>query len=189
MRSIHLNTVTKLSHRFMTWYSISPPFKRSRTHSPHLWTFSFLLEKKENFNFLLSTPLVVTLGFGQVAIGPLTKIWMSYLWKSLLPREWKFFQPPLALLRCLFCLIYVCFYLAIYLLHINFITAICQTLCWIWRCVGHSISSHFAVGHSSIRKPGKRKETTVSWGTSRQSMYTVSFDYFRILCHLTLDMA
>ena len=47
MRIIHLSTVTKLYHRFMTWYSISPPFKRSCTHSSLLGTFCLLLERKK----------------------------------------------------------------------------------------------------------------------------------------------
>lgn len=119
MRSIHLNTVTKLYHRFMTWYTISPPFKRSLTHSPLLQTFSFLLERKKS-SISHHRPL-------SGLPWDVARLKCHYWLKSECPTfknhfylgDKKFSKPPPALLGCLLCLLYVCLLSTIYSPNIN----------------------------------------------------------------------
>lgn len=192
MRIIHLNTVTKLYHRFMTWYSISPPFKRSCTHSSLLGTFLSPPWKKENPNFSFPTPFprsVIPLRCGQVEMPPLTKVWMPHLWESLLPRgkiTANFPQPlPIPLERS-FCLIDVCLHWAVYSPNVNCVTTMYPTVCQAW------LSFWSCHGLPFCEEARREKTLLILEGLQINFMCIVLFDYVHDLHHfqnhLTLNM-
>ena len=194
MRIIHLNTVAKLYHRFMTWYSISPPFKRSCTHPSLLGTFCLLLERKKipTSHFQpLSPRSVVPLRCGQVEMPLLTKVWMPHLWESLLPRgkiTANFSQPLPVPLEHLFCLISVCLHWAVYSPNINCVTTMYPAMCQAWL-------NFWSYCHGLPFCEETRNERKHCWFlkdfkaiSCALSCLTMSMTFIIVQSHLTLNM-